>query len=877
MSLQILNDENVSGDISAETCDFLFSLPELTGRSSVFCTSQKENVPPKNTAKTMKVTFQTPLRDPQTKRILSPNMTNQLENCFTLDDGTNDLKNSQLPASRCEKNQQVTNEIDSKTMSEELQRQETNPAPYPDDLLPVKSSGSYNIDFDILDDFDPFVTSSQIPRSFESLRSEIVLEEINCYSLDNTLPLISEGFKESPRIKSSGSPEKTLEKSCDSIRSASLVDKSTNEINRDPALEDESDSNVVIQNLIVNEMVPNKEEQKLSLVSEQPEEPLSNTVQDPQSASVSTHLPASNSDFVNNDEKKVIDSELPNLPLAEEKPVQAVGPLKCQPIKLEFDFSDNITVKPPPSKLGKGPAVKPLSKKPPITQRNVTKNLAKENKCQDKENIDPLPKGSYTLDWDKLNDPNFNPFGEKAKPSTFDRQKSSNETAQHQENHIAQKDCPSTEEQNSVTVIDDISRSQQVIPVALTADKSVLPVVETLIAVNQAEADAVQHQEKTENSSDTSVDTSSQVSPLLTTDSQLHQKDEFDASAKIEAAISEEDFKSPSQVLGMDIAIDYLEQFGTSSFKESALRKQSLYLKFDPLLKDSPDKLAPVTTETTSSLPDVLTSKHSQKNNQDNAKLDEFDFLGTLNIPVIEPPPRDGPECLDILDIPVTVTSLPISVDSIIDVLKYSQKDMDVAVEKVKQEVKEKEMQIQELEDKHKKFYVKYLEMGKIVEEYEGMITQMIADSQKEKEVTKAEIQKISEEKQQITADLNSMEKSFSDLFKRLEKQREALEGFQKNEEALKKCAQDYLLRIEKGEQRYQALKAHAEEKLNAANEEIAQVRSKAKAETLALQANLRKEQMRVQSLEKTLEQKTKENDELTKICDDLISKMEKI
>ncbi|NXN15276.1 TACC3 protein, partial [Indicator maculatus] len=61
------------------------------------------------------------------------------------------------------------------------------------------------------------------------------------------------------------------------------------------------------------------------------------------------------------------------------------------------------------------------------------------------------------------------------------------------------------------------------------------------------------------------------------------------------------------------------------------------------------------------------------------------------------------------------------------------------------------------------------------------------------------------------------------------------------------------------------------------ANEEIAQVRSKAKSEAAALQATLRKEQMRIQSLEKSLEQKTKENDELTKICDDLISKMEKI
>lgn len=43
---------------------------------------------------------------------------------------------------------------------------------------------------------------------------------------------------------------------------------------------------------------------------------------------------------------------------------------------------------------------------------------------------------------------------------------------------------------------------------------------------------------------------------------------------------------------------------------------------------------------------------------------------------------------------------------------------------------------------------------------------------------------------------------------------------------------------------------------VSSANEEIAQVRSKAQAEALAFQASLRKEQTRVQSLEKTVEQK---------------------
>lgn len=51
-------------------------------------------------------------------------------------------------------------------------------------------------------------------------------------------------------------------------------------------------------------------------------------------------------------------------------------------------------------------------------------------------------------------------------------------------------------------------------------------------------------------------------------------------------------------------------------------------------------------------------------------------------------------------------------------------------------------------------------------------------EAQKQKELAKAEIQKILKEKEQLTADLSSMEKSFSDLFKRFEKQKEVIEGY---------------------------------------------------------------------------------------------------
>ncbi|XP_008938825.1 PREDICTED: transforming acidic coiled-coil-containing protein 1-like, partial [Merops nubicus] len=164
----------------------------------------------------------------------------------------------------------------------------------------------------------------------------------------------------------------------------------------------------------------------------------------------------------------------------------------------------------------------------------------------------------------------------------------------------------------------------------------------------------------------------------------------------------------------------------------------------------------------------------------------------------------------------------------------------------------------------------------KIVAEYEKTIAQMIEDEQRTNMTSQKNLQQLTMEKDQALADLNSVERSLSDLFRRYENLKGVLEGFKKNEEALKKCAQDYLTRVKQEEQRYQALKVHAEEKLDKANEEIAQVRAKAKAESAALHAGLRKEQMKVESLERALQQKNQEIEELTKICDELIAKLGK-
>ncbi|XP_058652045.1 uncharacterized protein tacc2 isoform X8 [Onychostoma macrolepis] len=213
--------------------------------------------------------------------------------------------------------------------------------------------------------------------------------------------------------------------------------------------------------------------------------------------------------------------------------------------------------------------------------------------------------------------------------------------------------------------------------------------------------------------------------------------------------------------------------------------------------------------------------------------------------------------------------------------------DMDHSLGIAREEIVVKEKETMEWKRKYEESRREVEEMRRIVMEYEKTIAEMIDKSfvpldpntegeQREKTLSHHTIQQLILEKDQALADLNSVEKSLADLFRRYEKMKDVLEGFRKNEDVLKKCAQEYLSRVRKEEQRYHALKIHAEEKLDKANSEIAQVRAKAKQEQAAYQASLRKEQMKVDSLERTLEQKNKEIEELTKICDELIAKMGK-
>ncbi|XP_061847801.1 transforming acidic coiled-coil-containing protein 3 isoform X3 [Colius striatus] len=906
MSLQILNAENgenggnVKDDLMAEDSGFFFAPPELTGRPSILRPSQKENLPPKGVAKAMKVTFQTPLRDPQTRKILSPTMMDKLDAALTLDDCSEAAVDDLLSApfsvdSICQQKAEANSTVTNTQMPEKVST-----APYPDDEMPVKSRGSYNLDFDNLNDFNPFQSSVQLQHS--------------------------PGNVQKSPVRVSSSPEKSCKKSEDT-----LLDDTAPFASTTASTECSGEEEVVL--LPGKEPVLRHLEPEKSMLS--PKQAVSDSVQDAKSAStdvsqmdnsvglaeaatpvqLSGNLDCSSSDVINS--SKTGESKLQNVSVAgktsaeelsvsTEEPAEKSSVTKAGPVKLEFDFDNTTVRKPPPKKLGKRPGIKPPSKKIPVTKTKI-ENAEVQNRSHVEDEI-PVPKASYKFDWDKIDDPNFNPFGggskistspkcSKPSPQKADLQEEQDGTSSRRESlPVGQVDTSSTCE----TLEEREPKSLEIIKESILEDK---PRTQDNKAGFQTEAELPEeiNMEKQMRPSKMSLTSGPSQDNLVSADSgkksmstegnkPISNRTEITADGHTASTEPEELFRPSSEVLGMGMEIDYLEQFGTSSFKESALRKQSLYLKFDPLLRDSPRKPVCGTIEknvnvTTAALQHGLVTDPSKLleaeqptvSSQKEEKPKGLDLLGTFTTSIQDIVPRTPASPAGDIAPDLFAVSTNTEMDAIIDVLKYSQRDMDAAVELVTREVQEKELEIQEWKNKYDKLNAEYKEMGKIITEFEVTITQIMEDAQKQKEFSKKEIQKIVEEKQHVISDLNSMEKSFSELFKRFEKQKEVLEGYHKNEEALKKCAEEYLARIKKEEQRYQILKAHAEEKLHQANEEIAQVRSKAQSETAALQASLRKEQMRIQSLERSLEQKTKENDELTKICDDLILKMGKI
>jgi len=307
---------------------------------------------------------------------------------------------------------------------------------------------------------------------------------------------------------------------------------------------------------------------------------------------------------------------------------------------------------------------------------------------------------------------------------------------------------------------------------------------------------------------------------------------------------------------GGQLDLDYLQQHGSQSSSVSHLARQSLYVKFDPLIGGRPSVLG---------RPSVAPyTRHSEQGGGENTDLI------AMNSP--SPTKKGG---------------------------RGEERDSNDKEEEVGEEARNRELEFQEglLQREHRfaelerELRLKEEEVDKlreelkvrrdsedqmkqVLKEYEKTISELIADKETEKSKLEADVARMVAEKEQAVEDLQNVEAAFADVHRKYERTKQVVEGFKKNEEQLKSYVEEYKGKLSKQDQKYQLLKAHAEDKLEEANKEIDNISRSQDAEIAKLTAMLQKTEMKAKSLERTVEQKNRENEELTTICDDLIAKV---
>ncbi|XP_067241486.1 transforming acidic coiled-coil-containing protein 3 isoform X2 [Chanodichthys erythropterus] len=887
MSSEVLKENQgaVRMNSSSEAACDIFALDQTTGRPSILRQSQAENIS-RTVPKGAKVCFQTPRRDPVTKKIMSPSRTSrpaiQEDNTKALETLTASSEQSSVL------NNTSTTPIEMQSIS----------VAYPGDDIPVQSTGAYSLDLDNLDAIDPFQGSNKItnspPKSSalpEAWTSEVVesdttaasvsapqaeVPEVTNTALDETLPFtpsVENSLAESSVNISSAEGtviiKTNVENGTTDTEETNTTDPASQQI---PNMEDQLEAqdlplppagsyNLDFDNLdLLNPFqtggskIPNSPViGKASAVSD-PSLPSQEAKQELELSVQTPDVPTSSDASMPPQENSTVTES-------------SSAPPKNNQMLLEFNFDDGAEVKrkPPPKRLGvKRPAgAKPGTKKTdaPVTEKKEPepKKLSPKN-TEETDCVDvPPAQGSYTFDFDKFDDPNFNPFGTTAKMgSSPPRGVQTSPVLRKAPSPLQQPEAPTQIDQPEQRSHQAVSESNENIA------ETDLPVTKQV----DVESSAVSHT----NISQSPAKREPEI--IATPESMVcFQNQTCDLGV---VAPSEDEFVPGALFMpggDFDGQMDYLEQFGSSTFKESALRKQSLYLKFDPLLKESPKKTGVDSCNSGFSLPrpslairmmEAAKSEGKQKSHCDSMKL--LDLPAPAEETVVPDP--------TVLDLLVPTLKQPVKTeDSIIEVLKYSQRDMDAALQKADRQAEER---LQEMQTQIDKLHLENQHMLFIVSEYEATITQITDEHKQKEDLAKIELERVLQEKDQMSKDLNEMERSFSSVVKRLDRCKEVIEGFKKNEETLKQYAQNCMDRLQKEEKRYQALKAHAEEKLDQANKAIAEVRSKQGAEMATLQVQLRREQLKVQSLEKDLEQKAKEVKDVTELCDDLLLKVQK-
>lgn len=128
---------------------------------------------------------------------------------------------------------------------------------------------------------------------------------------------------------------------------------------------------------------------------------------------------------------------------------------------------------------------------------------------------------------------------------------------------------------------------------------------------------------------------------------------------------------------------------------------------------------------------------------------------------------------------------------------------------------------------------------------------------------------------QRLMADLQTAQIAFQNLLHRYDELKRMHEELRATEHAHRQRISELQAELANADRRYESLRRQAELKLDDASRQLDAAREGIEGELAVMRARLHKADLRITSLESTIEAKTRENGELMTICDELIGKID--
>ncbi|XP_032312203.1 uncharacterized protein LOC6498890 isoform X2 [Drosophila ananassae] len=337
---------------------------------------------------------------------------------------------------------------------------------------------------------------------------------------------------------------------------------------------------------------------------------------------------------------------------------------------------------------------------------------------------------------------------------------------------------------------------------------------------------------------------------------------------------------------------DYLYTKGSNN---APIDRSSLLLKFDPLLGAPVPVNHPQQQEQT--LQNILGSNPNQAQNRPlSPTLEEHETSGgnqsfgvlasakdtakKLDFkPPVDRTKKHAKMSVDVIDNDCNKTFDNSNLNS--EDKSHTYNNMDELEKKIKNEVtrsEDIEKKLKEAEQREEALIKRITEKDKtnaklngVIEAYEKAIAELISEKEQLAQGYERQLQEVQTDRDDNYHHLTSLESTFSDLHVKYEKSKQMTSQLKTNEEALLGEKKQLMDNLRLQEQRYDKMKSHAMQQLEIANKKLDTYSREHADEVKKLKALLKKEEVSRVSMTEQLQQKSRENADLLKICEELI------